>query len=81
MKLTKLEIETKLREIICEQLGKNPDQVQNESKFWPDLEADSLDQVELIMAAEEEFAIDISDDDAEKIITFGRAVDYIASRL
>ncbi len=70
-------IEQRVKDIIVEQLGVNPDQVTPEAKFIEDLGADSLDTVELVMALEEEFDIEIPDEDAEKIQTVGQAVDYI----
>jgi len=71
-------VETKVREIIVEQLGVDPDQVTLEASFVDDLGADSLDTVELVMALEEEFGIEIPDEEAEKIATVGNAIDYIA---
>ena len=70
-------IETKVREKIAEQLGVAADEVKPESSFIEDLGADSLDIVELVMALEEEFNIEISDEDAEKIRTVNDAVGYI----
>lgn len=71
------EIFDKVKEIIIEQLGVSEDAVSNESSFIDDLGADSLDIVELIMALEEEFDMEIPDADAEKIVTVGDVVDYI----
>ena len=71
------EIEAKVKEIIVEQLNVNPDDVVPEASFVDDLGADSLDQVELIMAMEEAFDLSIPDEDAEKIATVKDAVDYI----
>ena len=67
----------KVKEIVANQLGVSPDQVTSEAKFIEDLGADSLDQVELIMALEEEFGADIPDEDAEKLTTVGDAIKYI----
>ena len=67
----------RVKEIIVEQLGVNPDQVTPEAKFIEDLGPDSLDTVELVMAFEEEFGAEIPDEDAEKIRTVSDAVDYI----
>jgi acyl carrier protein len=67
----------KVKKIIVEQLGVEEDEVTMESSFIEDLGADSLDIVELIMALEEEFDIEIPDSEAEKITTVGDAVDYI----
>jgi acyl carrier protein len=69
--------ETRIREIIVELLGVDADQVTANARFREDLEADSLDLVELIMAFEEEFAGEISDEEAQKITTVGEAVTYI----
>jgi acyl carrier protein len=74
------ELETKVREIVAQQLGKNIDQVTPEASFRDDLGADSLDVVELVMALEEEFGIQIPDEDAEKISTVGQAIDYIKQK-
>ena len=71
------EIFDRVSNIIVEQLGVSEDSVTNESSFIADLGADSLDIVELIMALEEEFDIEISDTDAEKIVTVGDVVEYI----
>ena len=70
-------IEDKVKDIIVEQLGVNPEQVTPQAKFIEDLGADSLDTVELVMAFEEAFDIEIPDEDAEKIRTVSDAVDYI----
>ncbi len=67
----------KIRDIIVEQLGVDAEEVTLESKFIDDLGADSLDIVELIMALEEEFDMEIPDEDAEKISTVGDVVEYI----
>ena len=73
--------EDKVKEIIVEQLGVDASEVTIEAKFIEDLGADSLDTVELVMALEEEFNIEIPDDEAEKLITVGSAVDYIDNNL
>ncbi len=70
-------IEQKVKDIIVEQLGVNADQVIPEAKFIEDLGADSLDTVELIMALEEEFGIEVPDEEAEKLISVGDVVRYI----
>ena len=70
-------IETRVINVVVEQLGVNKDQVKLESSFINDLGADSLDTVELVMALEEEFDTEIPDEDAEKIGTVHQAVDYI----
>jgi acyl carrier protein len=69
----------KVRDIIAEQLGIDPDEITMESSFIDDLGADSLDIVELIMALEEEFDIEIPDEDAEKIKTVGDVVEYLSN--
>ncbi|WP_178338393.1 acyl carrier protein [Candidatus Avelusimicrobium facis] len=70
-------IQERVKNIIVEQLGVEADQVKPEAQFVNDLGADSLDTVELIMALEEEFDIEIPDDKAEKIKTVGEAISYI----
>jgi len=70
-------IAERVKQIVAEQLGVDEDQVTNEASFMEDLGADSLDTVELVMALEEEFDIEISDEDAEKIQTVQDAIDYI----
>lgn len=71
----------RVKRIIVDQLGVDEDKVTLEARFRQDLEADSLDLVELIMAFEEEFGGEISDEDAQKITTVGEAVDYLKSRM
>ena len=71
------DIEAKVKSIICEQLNVAEEDVVSEASFVDDLGADSLDQVELIMAMEEEFDLSIPDEDAEKIATVQNVVDYI----
>jgi acyl carrier protein len=71
-------IAERVKQIVAEQLGVDEDQVTGEASFMEDLGADSLDTVELVMALEEEFDIEISDEDAEKIQTVQDAVDYIS---
>jgi acyl carrier protein len=72
-----MSVEEKIKEIICEQLEVSEEDVVLEASFVDDLGADSLDQVELIMAMEEEFGISISDEEAEKIATVRDAIEYI----
>ena len=74
-----MSIEQRVKEIIVEQLGVNEREVKPEAKFVDDLGADSLDLVELVMALEEEYNMEISDEDAEKILTVGDAIEYIKS--
>jgi len=70
-------VEERVKEIICEQLGVEEDDIDPVKKFIEDLGADSLDTVELVMAFEEEFDLEIPDEDAEKIVTVGDAIQYI----
>jgi len=72
-----MSIEAKVKEIIVEQLGVDANQVTAEAAFVDDLGADSLDTVELVMALEEKFNIEIPDEDAEKITTVGDAIEYL----
>ncbi len=73
-------IEEKVKKIIEEKLSVNADQITNEAKFAEDLKADSLDTVELVMALEDEFGLDIPDEDADKIKTVQNAIDYIGGK-
>ncbi|MFQ5510559.1 MAG: acyl carrier protein [Candidatus Krumholzibacteriia bacterium] len=70
-------IEEKVKKIIEEKLSVNTDQITNDAKFAEDLKADSLDTVELVMALEDEFGLDIPDEEADKIKTVQDAIDYI----
>ena len=70
----------KVKSIIAEQLGVKPEEVTEQASFVDDLGADSLDTVELVMALEEEFGIEIPDEDAEKITTVGEAIKYIEAK-
>ncbi|MHB9156042.1 MAG: acyl carrier protein [Endomicrobiales bacterium] len=71
------DVESRVKEIIVEQLGVDPAEVTPQASFVNDLGADSLDTVELVMAFEEEFGLEIPDEEAEKIQAVGMAVDYI----
>jgi acyl carrier protein len=75
-----MSVEQRVKQIIVEQLGVNESEVTPEAKFVDDLGADSLDLVELVMALEEEYNMEISDEEAEKIQTVGDAMEYIRSR-
>ncbi len=79
--MTKQEIESKVKAIIVDKLGVEESQVTNSANFQTDLNADSLDTVELIMEFEKEFKISIPDEDTQKITTVGDAVDYVAGQL
>jgi acyl carrier protein len=70
-------VEDRVKEIICEQLGVSADEVKPQASFIEDLGADSLDLVELVMALEEEYGMEISDEDAEKIRTVNDVLEYI----
>jgi len=79
--MTKDEIIKKVKEITSEQLGVDDSQITPDAKFIDDLGADSLDTVELVMALEEEFNIEISDEEAEKLITVQKVVDYLEDHI
>jgi len=74
-------IEAKVKSIIADQLGVGEDEIKPESSFIEDLGADSLDIVELVMAMEEEFEVEIPDEEAENIKTVGDAINYIKSHV
>ncbi|OQX63149.1 MAG: acyl carrier protein [Desulfococcus sp. 4484_241] len=76
-----MSIEDKVKRILAERLDIDPNDIKPEAEFINDLGADSLDIVELLMSLEDEFDIEISDDEAENIITVKDAVDFIAQRL
>ena len=78
--MTQEEIFEKVKEIVIDRLGVTEDTVTNEASFVDDLGADSLDIVELVMAIEEEFEIEIPDEDAEKVVTVGDVVDYLKEK-
>ncbi len=74
------ELESKVREIIADQLGIGEDEISSDSTFVDDLGADSLDIVELLMALEEDFSLEIPDEDAEKMHNVGDLIDYLDAR-
>ena len=76
-----MDLEQRVSEIIVEQLGVSRDDIGSESSFTDDLGADSLDLVEMVMAMEEEFGVEIPEEDSEKLQTFGDAVAYLKERL
>ncbi len=76
--MTQAEIETKVIDIVAEQMGVDKSEISRDTSFANDLNADSLDTVELVMEFEDEFETSIPDEEAEKIQTVGQAIDYIA---
>ena len=76
-----MSIEADVKEIIVDQLGVDEDQVKPEASFIDDLGADSLDTVELVMAFEEKFDVEIPDEDAEKMTSVGDAIKYLTEKL
>ena len=75
-----MSVETRVKEIIVENLGVDSEKVTSDASFVEDLGANSLDTVELVMAFEEEFDIEIPDEDAEKLTTVGQAVSYLKGK-
>ena len=75
-----MSVAEKVKEIIVDQLGVSADEVKPEAKFVDDLGADSLDLTELIMAMEEEFSVEIADEDAQKIVKVQDAIDYVENK-
>ena len=71
----------KVKAVVVEQLGVSEDEITEEASYTEDLGADSLDTVELVMALEEEFSTEIADDEAEKLTTVGKTVDYVLNNL
>ena len=74
-----MSIEDRVKKIVCEQLGVTEEEVKSEASFVEDLGADSLDTVELVMSFEEEFELEIPDEEAEGIATVKNAIDYITT--
>tara|TARA_A100001388_G_C28337995_1_gene297599 strand:+ start:124 stop:372 length:249 start_codon:yes stop_codon:yes gene_type:complete len=81
MTVTKDEVYEKVKSVIVDQLGISEEEITMESSFTDDLGADSLDTVELVMALEEEFSTDISDDEAEKLTTVEKTVEFILKNI
>ena len=74
------EIEKTVKELICIQLDASPDDVKNDSSFEKDLKADSLDVIELVLALEDKFSIEISDEEVERLRTVGQAIECVKDK-
>ena len=81
MSITKEEVYKKVKAVVVEQLGVSEDEISEEASYIEDLGADSLDTVELVMALEEEFSTEIADEEAEKLTSVAKTVDYILNNL
>ncbi len=79
--MTREEILAKVKSVVADKLNVGEDQVTSDAKFVEDLGADSLDQVELIMALEDEFGLKIPEEEAEQLVTVGASIDYILSKV
>ena len=76
-----MSLEDRVKKVVEEQLSVNPDQINEDASFIDDLGADSLDTVELVMALEEEFGVEIPDEEAEKITKVGEAIEYVKNNI
>ncbi len=81
MSMSQEEVTRRVKKVIADQLGRNESEILEEASFLNDLGADSLDIVEMVMTLEEEFGVEISDEEAEKIQTVGEAIAYILGKM